>query len=213
MSYGAIAARARVCEKTVRNTIRKARALGLIQVFETVMQHGRRMETHYVIRPFKAFLADMRANPAYFHTADNHTIGVGRNPHVFTPAEAAEWKINPNAPPPPRFYGPLPTAPETQRSRRPAPASPLDLEMVIAAFGRAQVAAGNDLAGEAIAAARKVAADMPGEIVAQLIIAIAQAYRANAKFPKPTGGWFLKKLPEYAATWARNEPEARARTG
>src|SRR5215472_15134109 len=72
MSYGKLAAQARVCVKTVRNAIAKARALGLILRLRVLEDKGQRTGTVYVIRPFAKFLADIRANPAYFHTAEGH---------------------------------------------------------------------------------------------------------------------------------------------
>jgi hypothetical protein len=213
-SYGHFAAIARVCHKTARNAISRAIALGLTRVFERVMQGGRRIETHYVIEPFGVMLAGLRKNPAYFHTAAGHTVGIGRNPRILEPAEAAEWKINPNAPPPPRSAGPLPSRAQdaTRRSTRPAIASAADLEMVCAAFERAQITAGPELAKQAIAVAA-AAGQAAGETVAALILAIAGDYRTNPAFPKPTAGWFLKKLPEYAAALSRQMPEPHARTG
>ncbi|HEV8500404.1 MAG TPA: hypothetical protein VGR63_02420, partial [Casimicrobiaceae bacterium] len=213
-SYGYFAAIARVCPKTAQNMILQARAMGLMQVFETVMQGGRRIETHYVIRPFAVVLAELRKKAEYFHTAAGHTVGVGRNPRILTAAEAAAWKINPNAPPPPRSAGPLPSPAQDAtrravRKARPAITSAADLEMVCAAFERAQVTADRELATQAIAAASG-SGEVSAEAVAALILAIARDYKANPAYPKPTAGWFLKKLPGYAAALLRQTPEPHA---
>lgn len=221
MSYGAIARQARVCLKTVYNAIRRGHAIGLIQIVEVRTRGRRRMGTVYVIRPYANFLADMRANPAYFHTAEGHTVGRGRNPKIQTPADAERWKLNPMAPPKPRSFGPIaPSAASraTQTARRIA--SPEDLERVMLAFRRAQAAVDEAGAKKALAIAQQAYAamgetgDIAGATVEALILQIAREYRPNAAFRTPTPGWFFKQLPDRVSAWvAQQRPEPHARTG
>ena len=107
MPYRVIAAHAGVCVKTVRNTIRQARELGFMRVLETIMQGGRRKNTHYIIEAFEGFLAAKRKDPRYFHTAEGHLVAIGRNPCLLAPDGAKIWNLNPLAPPPPRSAGPI----------------------------------------------------------------------------------------------------------
>jgi hypothetical protein len=214
MSQRAIAERAGVCIKTVRNTLAQAISIGLM-TSERNMDGGRYLSTTYLIRPWKTFLADVRKNPAYFHTAEGHVIGIGRNPRIMNPADAEVWKIKPNIPPAPRSAGPRGG---TARPEPPRKATPEDIERVTDSLRRAGTVADLSDAAKviqvALAAGKQfgVADRIDAMLIEGLILGIGRDYRPNAAFPVPAIGWFLKQLPGRIKAWAR-PPEARSRTG
>lgn len=206
MSYAMIAARAGVCWKTARNAIKRAIALKLIRDYEAIRRGGRRVKTHYVIESFTAFLAAKRADPALFHTADGHLVGIGRNPRLMDATGAGVWKINPNAPPAPRSAGPVSSSRDGNRYQPHA----MDLEHVMDALRRANcTAADRANATKACEVSQRAwseagqPGEMPGDTMAAFISQIGHEYKPSTHYPKPTLGWFVKFIPLKIKAWAR----------
>lgn len=214
ISQPTLALRAGVCVKTVRNTLAQAIGSGLMTA-ERNMDGGRYLSTTYVIRPWKEYLGEIRKNPSYFHTAEGHVVGIGRNPRIMQPGEADVWKIKPQfRRTPPRSAGPRGGA----RPEAPHKATPEDIERVTDALRRAgTVADAGDAAKviqAAIAAGRQlgVAGQIDAMLIEGLVLRIGRDYRPNQAFPVPAIGWFTKQLPGRIKAWAR-PPDARSRTG
>src|SRR5215831_5996408 len=96
-----LAAVAGVSRRTVRQTRKQAKELGFTRLWDTETRGKRRISTTYHVLPWDEPLKAIRENPAYYKTAAGHVVGVGRNPQIMTPEDAALWKITKDAPPPP----------------------------------------------------------------------------------------------------------------
>jgi hypothetical protein len=208
-----------VTRKTVRGTIRQAHGISFVVPFDKEEKGGRRISTTYHIRAWEPTLDAIRKDPKYFHTAAGHVVGVGRNPRILLPPDAPVWRLDRNAPPPPRH--PVFADVTQRRAARP---DAMDINRVMDAFRRAGAPLDEKGAARALVIAQMAFAEtgeagrISAENVEALILQIGREYKPKAEFPRPAIGWFIGRrkntgkveLAERVKAWAAlHRPQSR----